>query len=62
VRHAAPTEAGEVIGLQKLRVADLHRVAEFRRQRGEERVQALQKLAKFGETALRKRAELEDEQ
>ena len=52
VRHAVAAQAGEIIALQELGVADLDGVAELRRQRGQERVQPVQKFAGIAKLRL----------
>src|SRR5450432_344209 len=62
VGHSVAAQAGEVILFEKSGIADLHGVAELRRQAGEERVEAIQKLRQAGETAASESAEFEDHQ
>jgi len=54
-------QAGKVILLQKFGVADLHRIPELGRQRGQERVEAVQELARAGEAAVAESAEFENQ-
>src|ERR1700674_147999 len=55
-------QAGEIILIQKLGIADLHRVPEFRRQVRQERVEPIQKLTQVREAPPAKSSELENQQ
>jgi hypothetical protein len=55
-------QAGEIFLFQELRIADLHCAAEFLGQLGQERIQAINKLADIVEAARTEGAELEDQQ
>src|SRR5208283_1085276 len=61
MRHVTTAQAGEIIGGEELRIANLHRVTEVGRQRGQKRVQAGDELIGGGETAPAESAEFENQ-
>src|SRR6202034_4134215 len=60
MRDAVAAEAGKILGRKKLRIADLDCVAEVARQRGQERIELLEKRAGVGEALPRETAEFEN--